>query len=238
MSIRESPSRLRRRVEGNSRATAYSAAPATSASAPDRRCCGVAPARIASAITIASAGISGPKGNVNIAGVHRGGEARLPQPERRRAGEHVDDQPADRADRRQRREPAGQRQHQRHRRGDENRGDRRAEPRVHAAEERGRSPCSASAKRLRVPDNAWPMLLPDVDTSRRRSSAPRRRRPGRQPPRSASGVCEAAQAGSVPSATTCTSVMIAVTMAIVMISANGTARRGSFASPADTGTTS
>ena len=44
--------------------------------------------------------------------------------------------------------------------------------------------------------------------------------------------------GSVPSATSWASVMIAVTMTIVMISAKGIAVRGSFASPPGTGTTS
>ena len=55
---------------------------------------------------------------------------------------------------------------------------------------------------------------------------------------SASGVLDAARPGSVPSATICTSVNRIVTMMIVMISANGTARLGSRASPAGTGTTS
>ena len=55
---------------------------------------------------------------------------------------------------------------------------------------------------------------------------------------SASGVLEAARSGSVPIATTCASVITIVTIMIVMISANGTAARGSLASPAGTGMTS
>ena len=55
---------------------------------------------------------------------------------------------------------------------------------------------------------------------------------------SASGVFEEASAGSVPSATTCASVVISVTMTMVMMRANGTSRRGLRVSPAITGMTS
>src|SRR5258708_33150006 len=54
---------------------------------------------------------------------------------------------------------------------------------------------------------------------------------------SASGVFEAARLGSVPSATIWASVRTAVTTTIVVIKANGTARRGSLASPAGKGAT-
>ena len=50
------------------RATAKSAAPASNATAPAFHCCGVAPARIARPMAIASAGIKGPNGTVNTAG--------------------------------------------------------------------------------------------------------------------------------------------------------------------------
>ncbi len=100
---------------------------------------------------------------------------------------------------------------------------------------RGRSPCSASANRLREPESAWPMLLPVVE-----STAPSVRSAAPAPPMksvaaSASGVLEAARPGSVPSATTCTRVITIVTITMVMIRANGTARLGSRASPAGTG---
>ncbi len=55
---------------------------------------------------------------------------------------------------------------------------------------------------------------------------------------SASGVFDAVRDGSVPSATICTSVKMSVTMTIVMISANGTSRRGFLDSPAGSGITS
>ncbi|MDQ3347477.1 MAG: hypothetical protein M3545_05870 [Acidobacteriota bacterium] len=55
---------------------------------------------------------------------------------------------------------------------------------------------------------------------------------------SASGVFEAASAGSVPSATTCASVVSPATMRMVMMSAKGTSRRGWRVSPATTGITS
>ena len=82
------------------------------------------------------------------------------------------------------------------------------------------------------------MLLPDADIV-----APKVIRAAPPAPRKmaaalASGVEEVARFGSVPTATTCVSVMISVTTAMVTINANGTARRGSFVSPATTGTTS
>ena len=50
-------------------------------SAPDLSCCGVAPARIASAMTMASEGITGPNGTLNTAGLtvpaNRGWRSRI-----------------------------------------------------------------------------------------------------------------------------------------------------------------
>ena len=82
------------------------------------------------------------------------------------------------------------------------------------------------------------MLLPLVE-----QIAPKVMSAAPAPPRksdaaSASGVFDDVSDGSVPSATTCESVITAAAITIVMTSANGTARRGSRASPAGTGTTS
>ncbi len=102
----------------------------------------------------------------------------------------------------------------------------------------GRSPCSASAKRLRDPDNACPMLLPEVEKTAPSVNIAAPAVPRNTAAASASGVFDWASPGSVPSATTCAIVITIVTMTIVMMSANGTVRRGSRVSPATTGTTS
>ena len=61
LSRRRPPERAASARTGCGRQSGIARAPATSASAPDDRCCGVAPARIARAITIAATGITGPK---------------------------------------------------------------------------------------------------------------------------------------------------------------------------------
>ena len=58
-----------RRADGDNRAITYRTAPAASAIAPDLSCCGVAPARIANAMTMASEGITGPNGILKTAGL-------------------------------------------------------------------------------------------------------------------------------------------------------------------------
>ena len=88
-----------------------------------------------------------------------------------------------------------------------------------------------------MPDKACPMLLPEADIVAPKiiSAAPP---PPMKTAALTTGVENEARSGSVPSATTCASVMIAATHAMVTISAKGTARRGSRVSPATTGTTS
>ena len=82
------------------------------------------------------------------------------------------------------------------------------------------------------------MLLPVVESTAPSVSSAAPVPPMKSTAASASGVRDAARPGSVPSATICTSVIRIVTMTIVMIRANGTARLGSRASPAGTGMTS
>ena len=94
---------------------------------------------------------------------------------------------------------------------------------------RGRSPCSASANRLREPDSACPMLLPErrehrAERDHRGAGRAHEQRGGA----SASGVFDAASPAACRAPRPASSVMIAVTTTIVMISANGTSRRGSL----------
>ena len=71
-------------------------------------------------------------------------------------------------------------------------------------EDPGRSPCSASANRLRDPDSAWPMLLPVIETAAPvvMMSAPLA--PRYSTAASASGVFDDASPGKVPTALICT----------------------------------
>jgi hypothetical protein len=82
------------------------------------------------------------------------------------------------------------------------------------------------------------MLFPDVESTAPMVIIAAPPAPRNCAAASASGVFDAAIAGSVPSATTCASVVNAVTITIVTINANGTSRRGSRVSPATTGITS
>src|SRR5687768_851954 len=102
----------------------------------------------------------------------------------------------------------------------------------------GRSPCSASANRLRDPDSACPMLLPDVDNTAPMVIINAPAAPMNVAAESASGVFDWAMPGSVPNATTWVSRVMAATMMMVMIRAKGMALRGSLVSPPRTGTTS
>src|SRR5262245_8000150 len=97
---------------------------------------------------------------------------------------------------------------------------------------------SPSANKLRDPDRAPPTLLPVIDTAPPTVIIHAPHAPRKSSDASASGVLDAASDGSVPSATICASVITVATIAIVINIANGTARVGSRASPAGTGTTS
>ena len=71
------------------------------------------------------------------------------------------------------------------------------------------------------------MLLPEADTVAPKIISAAPPAPMKTAAALTTGVVDAARSGSVPSATTWASVMIAVTQAMVTISAKGTARRGS-----------
>ena len=70
------------------------------------------------------------------------------------------------------------------------------------------------------------MLLPEVENTAPSVNIAAPATPMNSAAASASGVFDCASPGNVPSATTCTNVITIVTMTIVMISANGTSRRG------------
>ena len=165
---------------------------------PALSCRGVAPARIASAKTIASDGITGPKRHDERGRTARRGERGIAQPERRGARDDVDDQPADRARRRQRREPC---------RTARATSATAAVTRIAFTGVRnagctrpkngGRSPCSASANRLREPDKRLPHVVarsrehrPERD--QRRAAALRGTRARRRPAASSTSRARAA----------------------------------------------
>src|SRR3954447_13761957 len=62
----------------------------------------------------------------------------------------------------------------------------------------GTSPFSASANRLRDPDSAWPMLLPDIEMAAPAVIISAPHDPRKRADASASGVFDAASAGRVP----------------------------------------
>ena len=103
---------------------------------------------------------------------------------------------------------------------------------------RGNSPFSASANSMREPVSTPPRLLPVIETTEPALMSNAPAAPMNSNEASASGVFDAARLGSVPIATICASVMMAVTAMIVATKANGTCRRGSVASPAGTPITS
>ena len=157
----------------------YSTAPAASAAAPEISCACVAPARMPSATIDARIGITGPNGTVNFGGAtacSRIGEVRadlrgdlaiaLAQHQRRHAHRQIHHQPRDRADRGQRDERSGQRERsapRRRRTGSRSTACGSAD--APCANQRGRSPFSASAKIVREPFSSWPMLLPVIETT-------------------------------------------------------------------------
>ena len=196
----------------------------------------LAPASIASAMTIATAGITGPKGTTIFAGA-TWPEARCAAAAPR-AGRDVDDQPADGAGRRHARERPGRGQHQRHRGGEDDRDHRRAESAADPAEQ----PRHVAVARPARTGCAIPTAPGPCCSRGREHRAERDDRGAGRAHEQHRGVGERrlrrGQSGSVPSATTCASVRTMVTTMIVMMSANGTARCGSFASPAGTGITS
>ena len=106
------------------------------------------------------------------------------------------------------------------------------------ANTRGRSPFSASAKIMRDPVRIWPARLPVIAMIEPSpiSSAPPA--PMNVAAESARGVFDCAMPGSVPTATTCASTITVPTTITVVTSAKGMCRRGSFASPAGTVSTS
>ena len=120
-------------------------------------------------------------------------EAFVPQPQRRCARRDVDHEPADRAGGGERRERAAQREHERHRGGDEN--GVRGRP-VAAGGCGRRTPGGRPARRARTgcasPDSACPMLLPVVERTAPRVSRAAPAGPRKIRAASASGVFDAA----------------------------------------------
>ena len=169
-------------------------------------------------------GDQGPNGTVNTAGRTGRGKTWIPQPDGRRTREDVNHQPADGADGCQRCIAAGK-----PRTSDtaavkitavtgvRNRGCTRPKKAGCRRARRARRDCGCRTRPA-------PCYCPKPTSSHQKSSAPRL--PMKTAAALTTGVENEARSGSVPSATTCASVMIAATHAMVTISAKGTARRG------------